>query len=182
MGDAVKKALHIPDNIAPLMATLTEVKVTLQRWWSQSQPHHCPSLHAQNPFTQLTATGAKFAQGEGSAEAAAGVVDKLKQLSKHVDGMEEGPLRKMVMGLKNEAVGKLQGVSGPGVDKILAILAIIGTSESGKVDEIAASAPTPAAATPAAPEATPAAPSTAPAVPEPAAPAEPVAVVAAEST
>lgn len=31
---------------------------------------------------------------------------------------QEGPLRKMVMSLKNEAVGKLQGVNGPGVDKV----------------------------------------------------------------
>lgn len=35
-----------------------------------------------------------------------------QELSKLVDGMEEGPLRKMVMSLKNEAVGKLQGVNG----------------------------------------------------------------------
>ena len=50
MGDAVKKALHIPNNLAPLMATLTS----------------------------LTTEGAKFASGEGSSEAAAGVVKQLQ--------------------------------------------------------------------------------------------------------
>ena len=84
VGDAVKKALHIPDNIAPLMATLTD----------------------------LTQAGAKFASGEGSADQVTGIVNQLKKLSKYVDDMDQGPLRTMVMSLKNEAVGKLQGVKG----------------------------------------------------------------------
>ena len=70
--------------------------------------------------------------------------------------------------------------SNTGAEKILAILTIIGTPNSGKVDEIAA-APAPAATTPAAPAATtPAAPAaTTPAATAPV--ATPVATPVAEA-
>ena len=80
MGKAVVDALHIPKDLSPVLTTLKD----------------------------LTQAGAKFAAGEGDAAGVNKIIDQLKHLSSMVDTMEEGPLRKMVMGLKNEAMGKLQ--------------------------------------------------------------------------
>ena len=59
VGAAVKEALHVPDNMAPMLQTMKD----------------------------LVATGQKFAGGEGSKEELANLTVKLASFSSMVDGL-----------------------------------------------------------------------------------------------
>ncbi|EWM28497.1 hypothetical protein Naga_100058g26 [Nannochloropsis gaditana] len=84
VGAAVKDALHVPDNFAPMVQTLKE----------------------------LVTSGQKFASGEGSTEELNGLSTKLSSFSAMVDTLEDGPLKKMVLTLRDQAVSQLKDVKG----------------------------------------------------------------------
>ncbi|TFJ84533.1 hypothetical protein NSK_004518 [Nannochloropsis salina CCMP1776] len=100
VGAAVKDALHVPDNFAPMVQTLKE----------------------------LVTSGQKFASGEGSTEELNGLSTKLSSFSAMVDTLEDGPLKKMVLTLRDQAVSQLKDVKGS--EKILKILAVLGDGNS----------------------------------------------------
>ncbi|KAM3573485.1 hypothetical protein VYU27_004528 [Nannochloropsis oceanica] len=147
MGDkvttAVKESLHVPENLGPLVTTLKD----------------------------LVSTGKKFAAGEGSSDELAGLTTQLGQFSTMVDTLDDGPLKKMVLALRDQAMGQLKDVKG--AEKIMKILAVLGTDSSATATPSASPSPpvveasidTPATAAAPAPAASAAAAAAAPATP-----------------
>lgn len=148
--DALQEGLHIPDNLSPLLTTMKD----------------------------LVETGKKFAAGEGNTEELTKLTANLGSFSAMVDKLENGPVKKMVLTLRDQAVAQLQDVKG--AEKVLKILAVLGEKDKDGADVSAsggAAAPVVEAVA-----ATPAAPTPAASTPAPVEPTAPVAAVETAAT